>query len=95
MARLAINLIVLDYIIQAQDEDEQLDNWMAQRAHIDLARDADGYVRMKGVLYVSELPMHSGIRQQILEEAYYLIFTVHLGSVKIIMIFVDHTSDLG
>lgn len=52
MARLAISLTMLDRIRQTQDEDEEPDSWMAQRAHLGLTRDVDEFVQMRGQLYV-------------------------------------------
>lgn len=47
MARLAINPTMLDQIKQVQDEDEQSDSWMAQRAHPSLTRDANGFAQIE------------------------------------------------
>lgn len=62
IAILAISSTVLDWISQAQDEVEQSDHWLAQREHPGLTRVADGFVEMKELFYVLELPVHLGIR---------------------------------
>lgn len=61
MARLAITPTMLNQSRHAQDEDELSDNVIAQRAHLGLTRDSDEFVRMRGWLYVLELPAHLGI----------------------------------
>lgn len=52
MDRLNVCPIVLDQIQQTQDEDEFLDRWLAYRAHPGLTRDTNGFVRMRGWLYI-------------------------------------------
>lgn len=52
-----------------------------QRAHPGLTR-CRWVSANKGMLYMPELPTHSGIKKQILHEAHYSRFIVHPGLMK-------------
>lgn len=47
-----------------------------------LMKDANGMYRMRDQLYVLDLAAHLGLLEDILDEAYYLRFMMHLTSVK-------------
>lgn len=82
MAQLALSLTILDQIRQAQDEDEFPDQWMEQRGNPRLVTDVDGFVRMRGRLYVQDIPGHPALWEHILHVAHQSRFTMHPNSVK-------------
>ena len=82
LARLIISPTIAERIRQAQADDQLPDQWFAQHTYAGLVRDVDGLYRMRGRLYVPDLPTHPRLRDDILHEAHYSRFTVHPGTVK-------------
>lgn len=55
---------------------------MSNRSYLGLSRDADGLVHMRSRLYVPKILTHSGLREQILHDAYHSRFAVNPSKVK-------------
>ena len=82
MARLTIQPSVLEQIRIAQEVDPQLKQWLEHGTHQELARDTDGLVRLRGRLFVPNVPEYPGLRSTILHEAHTSRCSVHPGGVK-------------
>lgn len=82
LARFTISQTIADCNKQPHVEDQFPEQWFVHVTNLGLMKDANGLYRMRDQLYVSDLAAHLGLLEDILDEAYYLRFMMHLTSVK-------------
>lgn len=70
LVRLKINLTIVDCFRQAQIDDKLPEQWFAWWTYSDMIKDADGLHRMRGRLYVPDVPTHPGLHVDILPNAH-------------------------